>query len=77
MRREGDSVVYSAKVEYVVHRMPERAIASLVSGSARGKASSSVMQDEKRLAALRLDVLSAAVASAMRRAPEAIRAAMR
>jgi hypothetical protein len=77
MRQDGENIVYSAKVEYVVHRMPERAIAALVSGSAKGSAASSVARDEKRLAALRLDVLTAAVASAMRRAPEAIRAAMR
>ena len=37
--REGAEVVYSASVEYVVHRMPEQAIAGTVSGSASTKAS--------------------------------------
>ena len=77
LSREGGRLVYSAKVEYVVHRMPGRAIASLVSGSAQGEASESVARDRKKLAALRSEVLAAAVASAMRRAPEAIRAAMK
>ena len=77
MSKEGNSVVYSAKVEYVMHRMPERAIASLVSGSAQGRASSAVARDEKKLAQLRREVLTAAVASAMRRASEAIRAAVK
>jgi hypothetical protein len=75
-RRDG-RFVYSAKVEYVVHRMPGRDIASLVSGSAQEEASDAVARDRKKLAALRSEVVAAAVASAMRRAPEAIRAAMK
>jgi len=76
MTQEGDQVVYSAKVEYIMHRMPGRAIASLVSGSAKAKAESAVARDEKRLAELRQEAVSAAISSAMRRAPDAIRAAM-
>jgi hypothetical protein len=75
LSREGDSLVCSAKVEFVIHKMPGGAIASLFSGSARGKTSARVARDRKKVAELRRDVVEAAVASAMRRAPHAILAA--
>jgi hypothetical protein len=71
--REGSEVVYSASVEYVVHRMPEQAIAGTVSGSASTRASSA--EARTRSLELRRLVLAAAVASAVKRAPEALAAA--
>jgi HEAT repeats len=73
--REGGEVVYSASVEYIVHRMPEQAIAGTVSGSASTTASRS--EAKKRAFELKRLVLAAAVESAVKRAPEALAAATR
>ncbi|MEB2311337.1 MAG: HEAT repeat domain-containing protein [Sorangiineae bacterium] len=70
--RQGVEIVYSARVEYVVHRMPEESIAGTVSGSASAKASPEEARDRRRDAELRHAVLVAAVDSAIRRAPEAL-----
>ncbi|MBK8994373.1 MAG: HEAT repeat domain-containing protein [Myxococcales bacterium] len=72
---EGSEVVYSASVEYVVHRMPEQAIAGTVTGSASTRASKS--EAKRRAKELQQLVLAAAVASAVKRAPEALAAATR
>jgi len=73
--QDGSSLLYTAKVEYVLHRMPEHAIAGKVSGSASARASASEISDVRRHAELRDDVLEAAVDSALRRSPPAILAA--
>jgi hypothetical protein len=75
--REGGEIVYSASVDYVVHRMPEQSILSALSGSASAKATPVEAKNERRIAELRNLVLEAAVDSAMRRAPEALEAAMK
>lgn len=75
--REGKSIVYTAKVEYILHSMPEQAIAAKVSGSASAQASEQEASDQARSAQLRKEVLEAAVASALRRAPPALIAAAR
>jgi hypothetical protein len=73
--REGSEVVYSAKVEYILHKMPGQSIAGTVSGSASTKTSRA---DAKRRAVeLQKMVLAAAVESAVKRAPEALAAATR
>jgi len=75
--REGAAIVYTAKVEYVVHTMPEQSIAAKVSGSASAQASEQEANDQAKSAQLRKDVLEAAIASALRRAPPALVAAAR
>lgn len=75
--REGSSIVYTAKVEYVLHTMPDQSIAAKVSGSASAQASEQEASDQTRSAQLRKDVLEAAIASALRRAPPALLAAAR
>lgn len=75
--RSGSAIVYTAKVEYVVHTMPEQSIAAKVSGSASAQASEQEANDQVRSAQLRKDVLEAAIASALRRAPPALVAAAR
>jgi hypothetical protein len=75
--REGAAIVYTAKVEYVVHTMPEQSIAAKVSGSASAQASEQEANDQVKSAQLRKDVLEAAIASALRRAPPALVAAAR
>jgi len=75
--REGRSITYSASVEYVVHTMPEQAIAAKVSGRASAVATEQDTGDASRLAQIRRSVLEAAIASALRRAPPALLAAAR
>jgi hypothetical protein len=73
--KQGSEIVYSAQVEYVVHRMPEQAIAGKVSGSASATLTESEAKDKDKRAELRRTVLEAAVASALRRASQALLAA--
>lgn len=75
--REGSAIVYTAKVEYVLHTMPEQSIAAKVSGSASAQASEQEVADQARSAQLRKEVLEAAIESALRRAPPALVAAAR
>jgi hypothetical protein len=75
--REGSAIVYSARVEYVLHTMPEQSIAAKVSGSASAQASEQDASDQTKSAELRKEVLEAAIASALRRAPPALLAAAR
>lgn len=74
--RDGGAIVYSAKVEYILHRMPQQSIAATFSGSASARASLDEAQDSGRAAELRKAVLDAAIDSAVRRAPEALLAAV-
>jgi hypothetical protein len=69
---DGSSMRYTAKVEYVLHRMPEQAIAGKVSGTASAKTSSVELKDQRRREELRDQVLFAAVESALRRAQPAL-----
>ncbi len=51
--REGRSITYSASVEYVLHTMPEQAIAAKVSGRASATATEQDAQDASVLANIR------------------------
>lgn len=75
--RDGSDIVYSASVEYILHTMPDESIAAKVSGSASGSLTAEEAKDESRAAELRHQVLGAAIASALRRAPRALLAAAR
>ncbi len=75
--RDGADIVYSASVEYILHTMPDESIAAKVSGSASGTLTAEEAKDEVRAAELRHQVLGAAIASALRRAPRALLAAAR
>lgn len=75
--RDGTDVVYSASVEYILHTMPDESIAAKVSGSASGTLSQDEAKNQARAAELRHQVLGAAIASALRRAPRALLAAAR
>ena len=75
--RDGSAIVYTAKVEYVLHTMPDQSIAAKVSGSASAQASEQEANDQVKSAQLRKDVLEAAIASALRRCPPALVAAAR
>jgi hypothetical protein len=75
--RDGSDVVYSASVEYILHTMPDESIAAKVTGSASGTLTQEEAKNEARAAELRHQVLEAAIASALRRAPRALYAAAR
>lgn len=75
--RDGTDVIYSASVEYILHTMPDQSIAAKVSGSASGTLTQDEAKNEARAAELRHQVLGAAIASALRRAPRALLAAAR
>jgi HEAT repeat protein len=75
--REGGDIVYSAMVDYVIHSMPEQSILSVMTGSASAKATPVEARNQHRMAELRALVLERAIESAMRRAPEALAAAMK
>jgi hypothetical protein len=57
--------------------MPEESIAGKVSGSASGSLTREEAKNESRAAALRHEVLGAAISSALSRAPRALYAAAR
>lgn len=73
--KEGKEFIYSAQVDYVVHRMPDQSIVATVTGRAEARASQWEVQDRKRRDALRSEVLESAVASAVQRTPRALLAA--
>jgi hypothetical protein len=75
--REGQEIVYSASVEYILHTMPEQSIAAKVSGNATASLTEAEAKDKERTTELRRQVLDAAIASALRGAPRALLAAAR
>jgi hypothetical protein len=75
--REGQEIVYSASVEYILHTMPEQAIAAKVSGNATASLTEEEAKNKPRAEELRRQVLGAAIASALRGAPRALLAAAR
>lgn len=75
--REGQEIIYSASVEYIMHTMPDQSIAAKVSGSASATLTEAEAKDQARAAELRRAVLEAAIESALRRAPRALLAAAR
>lgn len=75
--RDGDSIVYSASIEYILHTMPDEAIMARISGSASAAATEREAADRTATAVLRREVLAAAIQSALSRAPRALLAAAR
>lgn len=75
--RDGDSIVYSANIEYLVHTMPDETIAARVAGSASTSATEQDAKNKSKSAELRREVVEAAVKSALRRASGALLAAAR
>jgi hypothetical protein len=75
--KDGDTLLVSTKVEFVVHTVPDEAIVGIVAGTASARAAAEDADDEPRMASLRSEVLGAAIDSAVKRAPDAIKAAMK
>jgi HEAT repeat protein len=74
--KDGDTLVVATKVEFIVHTVPDEAIVGIVAGSASARTAAEDADDEPRMASLRSEVLGAAIDSALKRAPDAIKAAM-
>jgi hypothetical protein len=74
---QGGEMEYAAEVEFIIHRMPGRSIQGKVSGTARVRSGISRLKDPKQQAELRRNVIEAAIDSAMKRAGEALQAAIR
>jgi hypothetical protein len=75
--RDGDSIVYQAKVEYILQTLPDETIMARLSGSASAAATEREAGDRVAIARLRHEVLSAAIQSALTHAPSALVAAAR
>jgi hypothetical protein len=76
-RERGGEMEYAAEVEFIIHRMPGRAIQGKVSGSARVRSGLTEVKSAKQQAELRRNVIEAAIDSAMKRAGEALMAAIK
>ncbi len=74
-RLDGTQPVYTARVEFVVHEMPSKAIKGKVSGSASARVHAQDVRTKRSMRKLRREVMAAAISSAMRRAPQALKAA--
>jgi hypothetical protein len=74
-REDGEEVLISAKVEYFVHRMPGESIAAVVSGVATARVAPIQMQKRRLRERLERSLVAAAVESAAKRTPPALKAA--
>jgi hypothetical protein len=74
-KEDGEEVLISAKVEYFVHRMPGESIAAVVSGVATARVAPIQMQKRRLRERLERSLVAAAVESAVRRTPPALKAA--
>jgi hypothetical protein len=70
----GGDVGYTAKVEFIVRKVPEQALKATVGGEANASATASACGD-KELSQLQVDAVTAATQSALKGAPTAIEAA--
>jgi hypothetical protein len=72
---EGEEVLISAKVEYFLHRMPGQSIAAVVSGVATARVAPIQMKKKRLRERLERALVAAAVESAVKRTPPALKAA--
>jgi hypothetical protein len=72
-----DNVGYSAKVEYVIRKMPDQKLAGSMRGSAAAFADTKEVKGPDDLAQLQIDALSAAVDQAMKGASPTLESATR
>jgi hypothetical protein len=73
---DGEDVVVTAKVEYFVHRMPGQSIAAVVSGTAKAKVARIQVKKRRLREKLELELVTAAVESAVKRTEPALKAAV-
>lgn len=73
--QEGSEVGYSARVEFVVRKVPEQALKGTIRGNAKALVSAGPGASATALAQLQIDAVSAAVDSALRGATPVLEAA--
>jgi hypothetical protein len=72
-----DGVGYSARVEFVLRRVPQQTLSGSMNGTAQALADAREVRGQSELAQLQLDALSAAVEIAFKGAPPAFEAGAR
>jgi len=73
--QSGPDVTYSAKVEYLIRKMPEQSLKGSMSGAAKALADAKAVRGPGEHAALQRDAVAGAVESALRGASPALEAA--
>lgn len=76
-KQSRDGVSFSARVEYLIRKMPEQSLKGTMSGNAQAQADSRELHGQTELAQLQMDAVGAAIDSALRGASPALEAAAR
>lgn len=76
-KKDGKEVLITAKVEYFVHRLPGESIAAVVSGAATARVAPAQVEKRPLRERLERSIIAAAVESAVKRTPQALKAAMK
>jgi hypothetical protein len=76
-KQSAGGVSYSARVEYLIRKMPEQSLKGTMSGNAQAQADTKEIHGQTELAQLQVDAVGAAIDSALRGASPALEAAAR
>jgi hypothetical protein len=76
-KQSSDGVSFSARVEYLIKRMPDQALKGTMSGVAQAAADAKEIRGQSELSQLQLDAVAAAIDSALKGASPALEAAMK
>jgi hypothetical protein len=76
-KQSRDGVSFSARVEYLIRKMPEQSLKGTMSGNAKAQADTKEIHGQSELAQLQSDVIGAAIDSALKGASPALEAAAR
>lgn len=76
-KQSRDGVSFSARVEYLIRKMPEHSLKGTMSGNAKAQAETNEIRGQSQLAQLQIDAVGAAIDSALRGASPALEAAAR
>lgn len=76
-KQSRDGVSFSARVEYLIRKMPEHSLKGTMSGNAKAQADTKEIHGQNELAQLQSDVIGAAIDSALKGASPALEAAAR
>jgi hypothetical protein len=76
-KQSSDGVGYSARVEYLIRKMPEQALKGTMSGNAQALADAKQVRGQTELAQLQIDAVSAAIDSALKGVSPTLEAASR
>jgi hypothetical protein len=76
-KQSRDGVSFSARVEYLIRKMPDHSLKGTMSGNAKAQADTKEIHGQNELAQLQSDVIGAAIDSALKGASPALEAAAR